>query len=282
MKKVLISFCLLMSFPVMLSAQSSNRFDVNHDNKVDISDVVAIINYMATGIDPEAAKTKTYTVNGVQFQMVSVEGGTFQMGSETGDSDEKPVHEVKLNGFSIGQTEVTKELWEAVMGTNPSNWKGLKLPVEKVSWNDCQTFITKLNSLTGQQFRLPTEAEWEYAARGGNQSKGYTYSGSNNLEDVAWYTSNSGSKTHDVATKAPNELGIYDMSGNVWEWCQDWYGSSYYSSSLINNPTGPSSGSYRVCRGGSWSYAATGCRCARRNFGSPGGTSTSLGFRLAL
>ncbi len=185
MKKVLISFCLLMSFPVMLSAQSSNRFDVNHDNKDDISDVVAIINYMATGIDPEAAKTKTYTVNGVQFQMVSVEGGTFQMGSETGDSDEKPVHEVKLNGFSIGQTEVTQELWEAVMGTNPSNWKGLKLPVEKVSWNDCQTFITKLNSLTGQQFRLPTEAEWEYAASGGNQSKGYTYSGSNNLEDVA-------------------------------------------------------------------------------------------------
>ena len=282
MKKVLISFCLLMSFPVMLSAQSSNRFDVNHDNKDDISDVVAIINYMATGIDPEAAKTKTYTVNGVQFQMVSVEGGTFQMGSETGDGDEKPVHEVKLNGFSIGQTEVTQELWEAVMGTNPSNWKGLKLPVENVTWNDCQTFITKLNSLTGQQFRLPTEAEWEYAARGGNQSKGYTYSGSNNLEDVAWYTSNSGSKTHDVATKAPNELGIYDMSGNVWEWCQDWYGSSYYSSSLINNPTGPSSGSYRVSRGGGWVNTATSCRCANRDGNSPGDSGTDLGFRLAL
>ena len=232
--------------------------------------------------EPEAGETKTYTANGVQFQMVVVDGGTFKMGSETGDSDEKPIHEVKLNSFSIGQTEVTQELWEAVMGTNPSNWKGLKLPVEKVSWNDCQTFITKLNSLTGQQFRLPTEAEWEYAARGGNQSKGYTYSGSDNIEDVAWYTSNSGSKTHEVATKAPNELGIYDMSGNVWEWCQDWYSSSYYSSSLINNPTGPDSGSDRVLRGGCWNNNATNCRCAFRNSNSPGYANNDLGFRLAL
>ncbi len=282
MKKVLISLCLLMSFPVMLSAQSSNRFDLNHDNKVDISDVIAMINYIATGIDPEAPKTKTYTANGVQFRMVAVDGGTFQMGSETGDSDEKPVHEVKLNSFSIGQTEVSQELWEAVMNTNPSNWKGLMLPVERVSWNDCQTFITKLNSLTGQQFRLPTEAEWEYAARGGNQSKGYTYSGSNNIGDVAWYDSNSGSKTHEVATKAPNELGIYDMTGNVWEWCQDWYASSYYSSSLIINPKGPSSGSHRVRRGGSWLNTAENCHCANRDGSTPDYTSDGLGFRLAL
>ncbi len=224
---------------------------------------------------------RTFTVKGVSFNMIPVEGGTFKMGGDMYDN-EKPVHEVKLNGFSIGQTEVTQELWEAVMGTNPSNWKGLKLPVEKVSWNDCQTFITKLNSLTGQQFRLPTEAEWEYAARGGNQSKGYTYSGSNNIEDVAWYTSNSGSKTHEVATKAPNELGIYDMSGNVIEWCSDWYGGNYYAQSPSSNPQGPSSGSHRVLRGGSWYYLVRGCRVAHRANDAPDFRYYILGLRLAL
>ncbi|MBR1465534.1 MAG: SUMF1/EgtB/PvdO family nonheme iron enzyme [Bacteroidaceae bacterium] len=277
MKKVLIYLC-LMAFPLALSAQS-RRGDVNEDGKVDISDIVAIINIIATGGD---SSLQTYSVNGVQFKMVSVEGGVFKMGSESGENDEKPVHEVKLNSFSIGQTEVTQELWEAVMGTNPSNWKGLKLPVEKVSWNDCQTFITKLNSLTGQQFRLPTEAEWEYAARGGNKSKGYTYSGSDTVDDVAWYSSNSGSKTHEVATKSPNELGIYDMSGNVWEWCQDWYGSSYYSSSVINNPTGPSSGFYRVFRGGCWINDSGYCRVSYRYHYTPGHRNNGLGLRLVL
>ena len=232
--------------------------------------------------EPQPGEGQTYTANGVSFQMIAVEGGTFQMGSTTGDSDEKPVHEVKVNSFSIGQTEVTQELWEAVMGTNPSNFKGNKLPVEKVSWNDCQTFITKLNQLTGKTFRLPTEAEWEFAARGGNQSLGYTYSGSNAIDDVAWYTSNSNSTTHEVATKAPNELGIYDMSGNVWEWCQDWYGSDYYSSSVINNPTGPSSGSVRVCRGGGWYGSASYCRVANRDYYAPASTNNGLGLRLAL
>lgn len=232
--------------------------------------------------EPEPAGTETFTVNGVQFTMIAVEGGTFQMGSSTGDTDEQPVHEVKLSSYAIGQTEVTQELWEAVMGTNPSYFKGSKHPVEKVSWNDCQTFITKLNTLTGRTFRLPTEAEWEFAARGGNQSQGYTYSGSNTIEDVAWYTSNSGSTTHDVATKAANELGLYDMSGNVWEWCQDWYGSDYYSSSVINNPTGPASGSYRVNRGGCWGYAAACCRVAHRGGNAPTSTYYILGFRLAL
>ncbi len=227
------------------------------------------------------AGTKTYTVKGVSFKMVGVEGGTFQMGSNSDSYDEKPRHQVKLNSFSIGQTEVTQELWEAVMGSNPSSFKGPKLPVEYVNWNDCQTFITKLNQLTGQQFRLPTEAEWEYAARGGNQSKGYTYSGSNNIDEVAWYDDNSGSNPHEVATKAPNELGLYDMSGNVWEWCQDWYGSDYYSSSPINNPTGPSSGSHRVIRGGSWYSNATLCRVANRNDCNPTYTNYYYGFRLA-
>jgi len=223
--------------------------------------------------------SETITANGVSFTMIKVEGGTFKMGSKRGNSDEKPVHQVTLSSFSIGQTEVTQELWEAVMGSNPSYFKGSKLPVEKVSWNDCQTFITKLNQLTGKTFRLPTEAEWEYAARGGNKSKGYTYSGSNKIGDVAWHSSNSNSTTHDVATKSPNELGLYDMTGNVWEWCQDWYGS--YSSGSQTNPTGPTSGSSRVLRGGGWVSDATNCRVANRSSLKPTGTSYYLGLRLA-
>lgn len=231
--------------------------------------------------EPQPGEGETVTVKGVSFQMIAVEGGTFQMGSNSGDNDEKPVHEVRVNSFSIGQTEVTQELWEAVMGTNPSDFKGNKKPVEKVSWNDCQTFIQKSNQLTGKQFRLPTEAEWEFAARGGTQSKNYTYSGSNNIEDVAWYTNNSGNTTHDVGTKSPNELGIYDMSGNVYEWCQDWYGSDYYSSSVVNNPTGPTSGSYRVDRGGSWLSNAAYCRVSLRSSLAPSFAYSNPGFRLA-
>ena len=223
---------------------------------------------------------KTFTVNGVKFKMIAVEGGTFQMGSKTDDYDEKPVHSVTLSNYYIGQTEVTQALWKAVMGSNPSQFKGDNLPVERVSWDDCQTFIQKLNSLTGQQFRLLTEAEWEFAARGGNKSKGYIYSGSNNLDNVAWHHLNSGNVTHEIATKSPNELGIYDMSGNVWEWCQDWYGN--YSSSAQTNPIGPSSGSRRVYRGGSWNYYATHCRTAYRCFITPTYAGYDLGVRLAL
>lgn len=232
--------------------------------------------------EPETPQGNTYTVNGVQFSMVAVEGGTFQMGStdSEADDDEKPVHQVRVSSFAIGQTEVTQELWEAVMGSNPSNFQGSKLPVEKVSWNDCQTFITKLNQLTGQQFRLPTEAEWEFAARGGNSSRGYKYSGSDDIDAVAWYRSNSSIKTHEVATKTPNELGIYDMSGNVWEWCQDWYGS--YSSSAQTNPTGPATGSNRVYRGGCWGSNVGNCRVAYRINSPPTGTYYNLGLRLAL
>ena len=225
---------------------------------------------------------KTFTVNGVNFTMVPVEVGTFQMGSTTGYSDEKPVHTVTLSSYYIGQTEVTQALWKAVMGSNPSNFKGDNLPVENISWNDCQKFITKLNQLTGKTFRLPTEAEWEFAARGGNRSQGYQYSGSNTLGDVAWYYDNSSGKTHPVAQKQANELGIYDMSGNVLEWCQDWYGS--YSSSAQSNPTGPTSESYRVRRGGSWRYYAGGCRPAYRNddIRHPGISGDDLGLRLVL
>ena len=233
------------------------------------------------------------TVNGVSFTMIAVGGGTFKMGAQSTDSSgdnydsdayssESPVHSVTLSSYYIGETEVTQELWEAVMGSNPSYFRGSQRPVEKVSWNDCQEFIKKLNKLTGKNFRLPTEAEWEYAARGGNKSQGYKYSGSNTIDNVAWYTSNSGSKTHDVKTKQANELGIYDMSGNVYEWCQDWYDSNYYSSSPETNPTGPTSGSYRVLRGGGWGYSARGCRVSNRGFSSPAYRYYDRGFRLAL
>ena len=230
---------------------------------------------------------EVFTVNGVSFTMIKVEGGTFMMGAtlEQGKKaykDEKPAHSVTLSDYYIGETEVTQELWRAVMGKNPSRFKGNKKPVERVSWNDCQEFITKLNNLTGKNFRLPTEAEWEYAARGGNKSKGYKYSGSNTIGDVAWYTNNSGSKTHDVKTKQANELGIYDMSGNVWEWCQDWYGKKYYQNSLQTNPTGPSSGSGRVFRGGGWDYSAEGCRVSYRFNRTPDISFSFLGLRLSL
>lgn len=192
--------------------------------------------------ETERKATKTFQVGGVSFDMVWVEGGTFRMGatSEQGSDawgGEKPVHSVTLSGYYIGKTEVTQALWKAVMGSNPSEFKGDNLPVEQVSWDDCQEFIRKLNSLTGQHFRLPTEAEWEFACRGGNNSCGYKYSGSNDIDNVAWYFDNSGHKTHPVGTKAQNELGIYDMSGNVWEWCSDWYGN--YSSGAQTNPKGP-------------------------------------------
>ena len=223
--------------------------------------------------------------NGISIDMIRVDAGTFMMGatSEMKDPyyDEKPVHQVTLtNDYYIGKYEVTQALWQAVMGSNPSSFKGDNLPVERVSWNDCQDFISKLNRLTGKRFRLPTEAEWEYAARGGRKSKGYQYSGSNNLSDVAWYYDNSGSSTHAVGTKQANELGIHDMTGNVWEWCQDWYSS--YPSSSQTNPTGPASGSIRVSRGGSWYDNARICRSSYRNYSTPDYRGFNLGLRLVL
>lgn len=226
----------------------------------------------------------TLTVNGIKYNMVWVDGGTFRMGatSEQGSeiSDEKPVRSVTLSGYYIGKTEVTQALWQAVIGSNPSYFEGDDLPVEQVSWDDCQEFIRKLNSLTGQNFRLPTEAEWEFACRGGNNSRGYKYSGSNYIDNVAWYDGNSGDKTHPVATKSPNELGIYDMSGNVWEWCADWYGD--YSSGRQTNPKGPYGGSYRVFRGGCWLNYARCCRSSNRYYFDPTNRNGNLGLRLAL
>ncbi len=228
---------------------------------------------------------KTFYANGVPFEMVEVRGGTFRMGatSEQGSDargDEKPVHSVTLSGYYIGKTEVTQALWEAVMGSNPSRFKGDDLPVEHVSWDDCQEFIRKLNSLTGEHFRLSTEAEWEFASRGGNNSRGYKHSGSNYIDNVAWNWDNSEFSTHPVATKLPNELGIYDMTGNVWEWCSDWYGK--YSSGALTNPKGPYDGSDRVIRGGSWGNGASTCRSSFRSQVSHGYRSDYLGLRLSL
>ena len=216
--------------------------------------------------------------------MVYVSGGTFTMGgtSEQGsdaESIEKPTHSVTLSSYYICKYEVTQALWRAVMGSNPSYSKGDNLPVECVSWNDCQTFIKRLNSYTGRDFRLPTEAEWEFAARGGNYSRHYKYSGSNNLDDVAWHGDNS-DRTHPVGTKRPNELGLYDMSGNVFEWCSDWYGT--YSSYSQTDPTGPDSGSYCINRGGAFAYGASRHRSTDRSYSTPDTYYYFLGLRLVL
>ena len=223
--------------------------------------------------------------NGITIDMVKVEAGTFMMGAtsemENPYSWEKPVHQVTLtNDYYIGKYEVTQALWQSVMGSNPSYFKGDNLPVETVSCDDCKEFISKLNRITGRKFRLPTEAEWEYAARGGKKSRGYQYSGSSNISDVAWYDENSGSKTRPVGTKQANELGIYDMTGNVWEWCQDWYGS--YVSSSQTNPIGAVSGSLRVVRGGGLYSNAWTCRSSFRNRGTPDYRGNNGGLRLVL
>jgi formylglycine-generating enzyme required for sulfatase activity len=225
------------------------------------------------------------SILGVTINMIKVDGGTFTMGatSEQGsdvNDDEKPAHSVTLSDYYIGQTEVTQALWKVVMWSNPSYFKGDKKPVENVSWEDCQKFISKLNKLTGKTFGLPTEAQWEFAARGGKSNRGSKYSGSGNINDVAWYGDNSGNGTHDVGTKSPNELSLYDMSGNVWEWCSDLYRD--YSSNSHPNPTESDSSFNRVYRGGSWFNNDNRCRVSYRYFDSPDYRSRSIGLRLVL
>ena len=236
--------------------------------------------------EPSPVYTQTFSVNGVQFTMVDVEGGTFMMGAteEQGDqafNSEKPAHEVTLSSFSIGETEVTQGLWSAVMGDIPQQQlSGSEYPVMNISWYDCQTFVSKLSQLTGRTFRLPTEAEWEYAARGGNHSNGFMYAGSNDIDEIAWIDDNCGNQYHEVAMKKANELGLYDMSGNMWEWCQDWYGT--YPSEAVVDPTGPETGSYRIFRGGGWLDEARDCRVSRRYNFTPSSTDYSLGLRVVL
>jgi len=216
--------------------------------------------------------------------MVYVEGGSFHMGNNISRDcdafeDEMPIHEVNTSSFYICKYEVTQDEWLFVMGNNPSLFGGSKRPVDNISWDDCQLFIKKLNELTGKQFRLPTEAEWEYAARGGKRSHGFKYAGSNRIQDVAWFEGNSDGQTHEVGSKMPNELGLYDMSGNVFEWCQDWYGN--YSVEIRNNPSGPSSGDFLVNRGGSWNNLASNCRVTDRLYDTSTYHDSCSGFRLA-
>ena len=228
------------------------------------------------------------TVGSVTFTMIPVKGGTFQMGAtkeQTGEArkDEKPVHTVTLDNFQIGETEVSQALWREVMGSNPSTYKGNDLPVTNITWEDCQEFIKKLNERTGKQFRLPTEAEWEFAARGGTASKGYMFSGSDEVRSVAWHNRDSNRDRHNgpyaIKSKDPNELGIYDMSGNVNEWCQDWFGD--YTADPQTNPQGPATGKEHVYRGGSWWYYGMSCRVSRRNSGVKDVRGV-IGLRLAM
>ena len=274
------------SSPTALPQQSQTQRPIEQPQSVSST---ASLSTSSTSLNAVGSSTSGCVItipvrDGISIEMVKVEAGSFNMGAtpemENPHEDEKPVHRVTLtNNYYIGKYEVTQALWKIVMGSNPSNSKGDNLPVEKVSWNDCQKFISKLNKLTGKSFRLPTEAEWEYAARGGNKSRGYQYSGSNTIGDVAWYDGNSGSKTHAVGTKQPNELGAFDMNGNVWEWCQDWF--NRYSSSPQTNPIGAVSGACRVYRGGSWCYSGY-CRCSCRFDGTPDFRNGDLGLRLVL
>lgn len=250
--------------------------------------ILALSMLVAPAVAQEMSQAERLTVVAhLASNMVPVEGGTFTMGatSEQGNdayAGEKPKHGVTLSSYYIGRFEVTQREWEAVMGTNPAsgNFEGDNRPVLNVSWDDCQVFIEKLNKLTGRTFRLPTEAEWEYAARGGKLSQGYKYAGSNIVGDVAWFRDNSGFSTHNVGTKQPNELGLYDMNGNVSEWCQDWYNN--YDPKEQTDPRGPSTGSGRVFRGGDWSLINRLVRVSYRENMTPSNNTPGLGFRLAL
>ena len=291
--------------------QDLTTADLSGDGNVDVSDVSSLIDIVLGKVPTFSDEPITFKVNGVSFMMIPVAEGTFTMGSPLEDwqsgkvpGNETPNHEVTLSSYYIGQTEVTQELWLAVMGNNPSRCNGvnydnngndydfgtnLQRPVDNVSWNDCQTFITKLNELTGKTFRLPTEAEWEFAARGGNKSQGYEYAGGGWIYDVAWFETNcrqgiSEFGSHAVGTKQSNELGLYDMSGNVCEWCNDWYDG--YSSVAQTNPTGPANPSPyfhgRVKRGGSWGSQESFCRVKSRQYEGPAAVVYANGLRLAM
>ena len=304
-KKIILSFLAGMAVTGLFSftAEEYQRGDVNQDGFINVADVTCLIHFILNGNWPDEPVTppnETFTVNGVTFTMVGVQGGTFLMGGteEQGsfaEAREFPVHEVTLSSYSIGQTEVTQALWVAVMGSNPSWYTSvngyndnLERPVTNVSWRDCRSFINRLNQLTGRNFRFPTEAEGEFAARGGNLSKGYMYAGSDNIDEVAWYWNTLQSHTEGddgygpqpVATKAPNELGIYDMSGNVFEWCLE---SPYdYTSEPQVDPVGPSEGNDRLCRFGCWVHSARDCRVSYRYTLPVSRTSGVCGLRLAL
>lgn len=263
--------------------------DLNHDNSVSIADVTLLIDFLLSGNGGAVPVviTENIDVNGVTFTMVKVDAGTFMMGAtaeqlDEAQPDEFPAHEVTITyDYYIAQTEVTWELWFAVMGDDASDFQGdLRSSVTNVSLFDVAIFVDKLTEETGRVFRTPTEAEWEFAARGGNLSKYYKYSGSHDVDAVAWYDVNAGAAAHSVAQKVPNELGLFDMSGNVAEWCQDWY--VRYDSGSVVNPVGPESGQTNVYRGGSWSSPALMCRVSARGNLDPHKKAGDLGFRMVM
>lgn len=243
---------------------------------------IAALEKMLAPPAPPKSDTQNFTEKeaNTAFDMIFVKGGTFKMGSNNSDY-EKPVHEVSVPDYYIGKYPVTQKLWQEIMGDNPSNFKGDDNPVERVSWNDIQAFLKKLNTKTGKNYRLPTEAEWEYAARGGLNGQATKYAGSDDIGEVAWYRDNSGNKTHPVGQKKANELGLYDMSGNVWEWCQDKWHDNYEGVPTDGSAWEDGKGSYRVGRGGSWNYGAGNCRVSYRDHWIPDFMFSSLGFRLA-
>lgn len=272
MKKIIILFAITLS---LFNSVEGIIIPTDHSKNKKL-----ITKPVFNKISPKSNNLTSQTSN---IQMVFVQGGSFDMGSNNGLNDEKPVHRVTLSSFYIGKYEVTQAQWEMIMGSNPSNFQGCdECPVEQISWYDVQDFIKKLNQKTGKTYRLPTEAEWEYSAKGGSKSNGYTYSGSNVITNVAWYKENSNAQTHEAGQKQANELGIYDMTGNVWEWCSDWYDSNYYANSPTENPTGPTTGSGRVIRGGCWSFSALSCPVAHRIGLKPGAVDYIFGFRLVL
>lgn len=250
----------------------------------------------ALSAQTQSTKNRVFHVNDIPFRMVFVKGGDLQLGCDESRDDscrarEIPPHTVTLTDFYIGETEVTQAQWMAVMGrdNNPSYWKGNTLPVERVSWAECQRFVTRLNRHfsselpEGYRFALPSEAQWEFAARGGLKSAGTRYSGGNSLNGLAWFYSNSNERTHDVRVKTANELGLFDMSGNVWEWCQDWFDENFYAENQDwNDPLNKQEATHYVLRGGSWNYAEPYNRCATRNYGSLHTRYEDCGFRIAL
>ena len=257
-----------------LKKMSPQDENISEDTILEVDDEATIL---------EQPKSQLPTlIQHIIDNMIHVEGGTFMMGRKTKwyEASDEEEHQVTLSSYSINKYEVTQEEWEAVMGNNPSNFKGAKLPVEQVSWDDCQVFISKLNELTGMSFRLPSEAEWEYSARGGNKNSGCVYAGSNDLFEVAWFDRNSEGKSHEIGLKLPNELGLFDMCGNIREWCQDWYGD--YSVLAQIDPQGSSSGNLKVFRGGGWDSSKDYCLLSSRDNWSPNYKSASLGLRLAL
>lgn len=338
MKKILLA--LLAFFACNVAMNAAVYGDVNGDGTVNASDVTELYNYFLNGdltyaatcdVDgdgtitsyditelynillgnttPQDEGVTEYTVNGVTFKMVEVEGGTFMMGVDQQVGYAYPAHEVTLSTYSIGQTEVTQELWVAVMGSNPSyfneygnadvhsnhnSWDAginLQRPVDFVNYGDCLAFCAKLNEMTGLNFRIPTEAEWEFAARGGNLTHGYEYAGSDSINDVAWWKETipsstlwtDGWGTQTVATKAPNELGIYDMSGNVEEWCYDWFASYSSTAEPLTNPTGPATGTQRAKRGGTCTNQyAYSLIVYYRQPQNPDARGNTRGLRLAL